>query len=101
MSRAEAARAAAEVRVKSCLANDWRTAKQVADRLGMPWRVVARVLKQMAMRGDIQTEESEMIAKRCRIRVRPVYRLNPYKVSPNSMPMWLRCAAGFLHDGGV
>jgi hypothetical protein len=93
MNRRTNRRTLLEKIVWKALSRGWKSAKEVSEGVGIPWRVCARTLKRMAVRGDIEISERETTDWKYRIRKRPIYRVcaTMRPVGPD----WFVQAAGF------
>lgn len=97
MRRRDAIRASLDQAVLQALPlRRFVTAKEISGQLDLPWRVVARTLKRLALRGEAVLKERVTVADRSRVRVRPQYKRVPRMMATG--PRWFQVAAGF---GGV
>lgn len=86
-----------ERRVMKVMTRGWASAKDFERKTGIPWRVCARALKRMALRGEIEMQWHENYAEKFRLRRRPVYRA--CATMQPSGPAWFVQAAGFVVNG--
>lgn len=84
--------------VKAKLRHEWKTAREIAKETNWPWRVVARALKRMAARGEIEMDEKVTVGSRWRVRRRPCYKMPIGMVRPEGGPSWFISAAGFGNE---
>ena len=85
--------------VRDRLRFEWMTAREIAAELGWPWRVVARALKRMAAKGEVEMDEKVTVASRWRTRRRPCYKMSMRVGRPVNAPSWFIAAAGFGNEG--
>jgi len=83
-----------ERRLIRVLSRQWVSAKDAERAVGIPWRVCARALKRMAIRGEIEMQWHENYAEKYRLRRRPVYRA--CATINLDGPRWFMEAAGFM-----
>jgi hypothetical protein len=83
-----------ERRLMKVMSRGWASAKDFEARTGLPWRVCARALKRLAIRGEIEMEWHENYAEKFRLRRRPVYRGRTTMMAIG--PAWFVQAAGFV-----
>ena len=69
-----------------------KTAKEVAQELGWPWRVVARALTRMSTGGAARRDEQRVDLGRGRVTMVGVYEIRGEGFDMDSLPAWLRGA---------
>jgi hypothetical protein len=83
-----------ERRVMKAMTREWASAKDLSERTGIPWRVCARALKRLAMRGEVSMDIRENVDYKYRVRKRPIYRVCATMSAVG--PAWFMAAAGFV-----
>ena len=77
---------------------EWVSAMQLADRVGWPWRVVARALQRLMWRSLLETKTVEWKSRRYRTRRTTLYRR---RVPSVVVPSWLSPVARPVAGGRV
>lgn len=84
--------------LKAIKPGEWVSATQLAERVGWPWRVVARALQRLMWRSLLETKVREWKSRRYRTRRTTLYR----RRKPSAVvPSWLSPAALPVAGGRV